>query len=60
MLRPERDAETVVLTAAEQKRFTTFSANCPPRILISLVVCGWKARKDICQQASPRSFDSAP
>jgi hypothetical protein len=28
--------------------------------LISLVVCGWKAREDICQQASPGSFDSAP
>jgi hypothetical protein len=23
-------------------------------------ICGWKARKNICQQASPRSFDSAP
>jgi hypothetical protein len=28
--------------------------------LISLVVCGRKAPKSICQQASPGSFDSAP
>src|SRR5580704_1009431 len=28
--------------------------------LISLVVCGRKAWKSICQQTSPGSFDSAP
>jgi hypothetical protein len=28
--------------------------------LISLVVCGRKAWRSICQQASPGSFDSAP
>src|ERR1700723_3577459 len=28
--------------------------------LIWPVVCGWKARKSICQQASPGSFDCAP
>jgi hypothetical protein len=28
--------------------------------LISLVVCGRKAPKSICQQAPPGSFDSAP
>src|ERR1700722_7404127 len=28
--------------------------------LVSLVVCGRKAPKSICQQASPGSFDCAP
>src|SRR5580704_122510 len=28
--------------------------------LIWPVVCGWKARKSICQQVSPGSFDCAP
>jgi hypothetical protein len=28
--------------------------------LIWPVVCGWKAGKSICQQASPGSFDYAP